>query len=341
MKPLSIVGFILTWSVAIAQSPVDVAESTLKIGGLGEEVFYYGFAEGDQLIFNFTEVNGKELKEVEITELPSSSKYMDFKTRKIENKNLFIARAGIYKFRFTNSAIGGRICKFKIQRIPASFNTQRFNTNVYWRSAYDTSYTLVQERYLVKSDTLITQPIEKITKVSSQNALNGNTNKTVIDFTLPEETVSWSYYIGVGREGQAAYEAARDKFVNSSAAAVSKIAGYGTMAALAIYGINTFSKVQGRDNVKYWFIPDWQSVLQFQAGGSFNQYKQGDVINEAAQMKAPLSGPVYIGLFNDNMVEPIEVVFKVTAVQVKQQWATRTVNQPQVTVTQVAYLKNE
>lgn len=340
MKPLSVVGFLLTLSFAVAQSPVDVAESTLKIGGMGEEVFYYGFAEGDQLIFNFTEVNGKELKEVEITELPSSSKYMDFKTKKIENKNLFIARAGIYKFRFTNSAIGGRICKFKIQRIPASFETQRFNTNVYWRSEYDTSYSIVQERYLVKSDTLITQPIEKVTKVSSQNALNGNASTTVIDFTLPDETISWSYYIGVGRESQAAYEAAKDKFINSSAAAVSKIAGYGTMAALAIYGINTFSKVQGRDNVKYWFISDWQNVLQFKAGVSFNQYKQGDVINEAAQMKSPLNGPVYIGLFNDNLVEPIEVVLKVTAVQVKEQWAIRSVSQPQVSVNQVAYLKN-
>jgi hypothetical protein len=57
-----------------AQAMVDVFETTLKIGGLGEEVFYYGFAEGDQLIFNFQEVNGKELKEIEITELPSSSR---------------------------------------------------------------------------------------------------------------------------------------------------------------------------------------------------------------------------------------------------------------------------
>jgi hypothetical protein len=47
------------------QATVDVAETTLKIDGLGgEEVFYYGFAEGDQLIFNFQEVNGKELKEI-------------------------------------------------------------------------------------------------------------------------------------------------------------------------------------------------------------------------------------------------------------------------------------
>ena len=47
------------------QTPVDVAESTLKVGILGEEIFYFGFAEGDKLIFNFEEVNGKELKELD------------------------------------------------------------------------------------------------------------------------------------------------------------------------------------------------------------------------------------------------------------------------------------
>jgi hypothetical protein len=40
-----------------AQTPIDVAENTLKISPSSEEVFYYGFAEGDQLIFDFEEIN--------------------------------------------------------------------------------------------------------------------------------------------------------------------------------------------------------------------------------------------------------------------------------------------
>jgi hypothetical protein len=59
------------YSLRTEISPIDVAESTLKIGAFGEDVFYYGFAEGDKLIFNFEEINGKELKEIEIIELPS------------------------------------------------------------------------------------------------------------------------------------------------------------------------------------------------------------------------------------------------------------------------------
>ena len=107
---------LLTFAV-YGQTPIDVADNTLKIGAFDEEVFYYGFAEGDQLIFSFHEVNGKELKEVEIIEFPSSSKFMHYKTKKIENKTINITSTGIYKFRLSNSAMSGRICHIKIQLI--------------------------------------------------------------------------------------------------------------------------------------------------------------------------------------------------------------------------------
>jgi hypothetical protein len=45
---------------------------------------YYGFAEGDQMIFSFEEL--KELKESEIIEMPTSSKFMDYKSIKFTNK---------------------------------------------------------------------------------------------------------------------------------------------------------------------------------------------------------------------------------------------------------------
>ncbi len=324
-----------------AQQPIDVAESTLKISGMGEEVFYFGFAEGDKLVFNFQEVNGKELKELEIIELPSSSKFMDYKTKKIENKVLEVTRKGIYKFRFANSAILGRICKFKIQRIPLNESTRNFNPSVYLKMVNDTTYTPVQERYLVKSDTVIVPVLEKqITKISSQSALNGNPNRALIDFALPEGTFSWSFHLSVGQEGNKSYEASKEKFVTSAASAVSSLPGYGPLAALAIHGVNTFSKAGGGDNVKYYFISDWDNVLAFNAGQQFMQYKQGDVIAEAAQMKYPSNGKVYIGVVNDNLVDAIQVNLSVTAIQLRQEWNTRTVNKMNIIQRQRAYLNN-
>lgn len=326
---------------AVAQTPVDVAESTLKIGALSEEVFYYGFAGGDQLVFSFEEVNGKELKEIEIIEMPGSSKFMDYKTKKIMPKIFAVTQTGIYKFRFANSALTGRICRFKIQRIPAGEQTRNFNTSVYWRTRYDTSYTTVDERYLVRSDTAAVMVVDQTAKVSSTNALNGNSNKTVVDIILPEGTISWSYYIGVGREGREAYDAAKSKALMGAAGVAARIPGYGTMAALALYGVNYFNKVQGEDNVKYWFVSGWDNVLAFKADNTFYQYKQGDVINDASQMKSPVRGTTYLALANDNIMEPIDVLVKVTAITVKQQWDTRQVQKLNVSSREEAYLKND
>lgn len=324
-------------NTVISQTPVDVTENTLKVKGLGEEVFYFGFAEGDQIIFSFEEVNNKELKELEIVELPSSSKFMDYKTSKISNKIINVPRKGIYKFRFANSALGGRICKFKIQRIPSGEVTKNFNTSVYFRIVQDTIYTPVQEKYLISSDT-VAQSMEAFQKVSSQTAINGNTNRGLVEFILPDKTVSWSYYIGVGQESVDAFNKSNSNFLKSSAGIASAIPGYGSLAALAISGLNTFLGIQGKDNVKYWFISDYENALKFQNGLPFMQYKQGDVISEASQMKIQLRGKLLLGLMNDNIREPIEVNVKISAITVSENWGLRTVQKMSIRPRELAYL---
>ena len=49
-------------NLSFAQTPVDVADLTLKVKANSSEEFFYGFAEGDQIVFSFSEVDGKELK---------------------------------------------------------------------------------------------------------------------------------------------------------------------------------------------------------------------------------------------------------------------------------------
>lgn len=340
MKQIFLLLAFLSALKSYGQVPLEVTENTVKINGLGEEEFYYGFAEGDQLIFNFNEVDGKELKEVEIIELPSSSKFMDYEIKKIENRKVNITTTGVYKFRFRNTAMGGRVCKFKIERIPASDATRNFNTSVYWKIIYDTTYVPTQEKFLLSRDTTVVSLVDQVAKVSSTSAINGNPNKNVVDFSLPQGTVSWSYYIGVGHEGKEAFTAATNKLISSASATVSTMPGYGPMAVLALSGVNYFVAVQGNDNVKYWFITDWDNVQLFNSGQGFRQYKQGNVVNDASQMKSPLMGKVYLGLLNDNMMEPIEVTVKVTAIVVTEKWDTRIVNKMNIASHKVAYLKN-
>ena len=79
--------------------------------------------------------------------------------------------------------------------------------------------------------------------------------------------------------------------------------------------------------------------LRILSGFPYPQYKQWDVVNEAAQMRAPLSEKIYLALLNDNIMEPIEVAIKITTVQVTQTWSTRTVNKMNVSSHQEPYLR--
>lgn len=326
--------------MSFGQNTIDILENTVKIGALDEQVFYYGFAEGDQMIFSFEEVNGKELKELEILEMPTSSKFMDYKSIKIINKTLNIQKNGIYKFRFYNSSLAKRICKIKIQRIAASDLSKKFDTNVYWKTVSDTTYTPKVEKYLDRSEKIVTEIYNANPQISSSNAFNGNKNHQIVAFDLPVNTIAWSFYIGTGSAGKTAYENAQSNFAESVKSDVSALATYNPMAALALTGVSYFSKTQGEDNVKYWFLSDQNSVTLFNTNQQFYTYKSGDVITEASQMKTPLSGRIYLGLLNDNTLEPISLTIRVTAIQQIDYWKNRTIQVMNVTKTEEPYLMN-
>ncbi|HEX8562705.1 MAG TPA: hypothetical protein VF676_06975 [Flavobacterium sp.] len=315
---------------------IDIAETTLKVSAFGEEALFYGFAEGDQLIFNFEELNGKELKELEISELGSSSMFMDYKSKKVENKIVNINRTGIYKFRLYNSSLGGRICKVKIQRLPATESTRKFNSAVYWKTINDTIYRTEQENYLIGRDTVVNNLTDIVAKVHS--VTNANGNKTICGFSLPPNTVAWSYYLGVGQEGQKAYEEASKELASKFGPKIAKIPSYGPVAALALGGVSYLATLQSGEDIDY-YITDTDNMYLFMAAQPFRCLKQSKVINAFSQMKAPLLGNFYVCLSNDNAVMGVAVTVKVTAITVTEQWGTRPVQRYTVTSHQEPYLK--
>lgn len=261
--PLLILTLALFTLKNFAQTPIIVAEKTLKIGTLGQQVFYYGFAQGDEMLFSFEEITGKQLKQLEITEMPTSVKFIDYKSKKIVNKKIIIAQTGVYKFSFLNSALAGRICKIIIKRIPKTSATINFNTAVYWRNSQDTSYVPTLQKVAVSSDTSVVEIYNSNTQLSSKNAVNGNKNFQIIDFILPDNTLSWSFYLGSGNQGKAEYENAKASFAKNVVKMVSKIANLDPMAALALTGVSFFNKAQGDDNVKYWVFKQHQKCSLF------------------------------------------------------------------------------
>ena len=162
--------------------------------------------------------------------------------------------------------------------------------------------------------------VDKTIKIATSTPIHPHLNKELVEFNLPSGTISWSYFIGVGNEGQKLFSKSKSGFLNSAASIASQIPGYGSMAALALYGINAFQLIQGEDNVKCAFVADSKNAQLFLTGQPYKYFQQSTVLSEASQMKSPLYGKVYIGLQNDNLVEPIAVTLKITAVVIRQKW---------------------
>jgi hypothetical protein len=319
------------------QTPVDVVETTLKVAIMAEETFYLGFAEGDKMIFSFEEANGKELKEVEIVEMPSTSKFLEIKTSKIVNKTLTIPVTGIYKFRFANASIGVRLCKYKIQRIPASAATQNFNTTVYTHMVNDTTYVKEDEDYLARTDTVITNFQDRVIKINPVGTAGGN--KASFNFNLPENTVAWSFYICTDKTGQETFNEANKNFMSASSTQVQKFPLYTILTAVALNRPTEISKAQAGPVINYW-VMDADNVAPFAAGTPFRYIKKGKAINDYSRME-PRKGTLYFCFSNDSPADIVSVTVKITAVQANEALETRKGQRMIITPRNKMYLKTE
>ncbi|WP_430404093.1 hypothetical protein [Fluviicola sp.] len=323
MKLFALALLLFSSFLGYSQEAVELIESTLKLGISEEKEFYFGFAEGDQIVLNVDIVKGKKLGEIEVVEYPGTTRFTDYEAKRIKDKKLLVSKQSIYKFRFINSAKRTKIFKIRIQRIPLNEQTKSFNSEVTWKTVNDTTYQTIQEKYLERTDTTYSEFFSATPQISSRNALNGNDPRQLLTFNLPQNTVAWSFYIGVGSEGKEEYDRARRDFIRAGSKVALVIPGWGPMAALALTGVNYMAEVQGKDNVKYYFLSSQEDARLFNAGEPFKRYKVGDVITEASQMKTPLSGTVYIGLVNDNAIEPIQVTVIACAVMVTKVYGMR------------------
>jgi len=335
MKPLVTTLFLLATSGTFSQIPIDVTDQTLKISGMKEETLYFGFAEGDQIVLDFSEVDGKELKEIEVSEYPSSSKYTDFKTAKIDNKTIAVHRQGIYKFRFSNGAVGGRICKIRIRRIPAGDQTNAFNTNVTWVqqqdttwntytkeviAGYDTTYRQIEKKELVKTEQKEVLLLDKNEQVHTE--LNSAGNKASVFFALPSpesspyktsKVIAWAYWVGVGNEGTNAWEQNTENIVGVVQGAAATIAT--PLGAIAIGLVTRLIIPHGGDNV-YYALTDQANKQLFMVGQGYQYWDKGNGTAGYKQFVdiAMCNGSFYILLSNDNYMDRIDVNVKVIAI---------------------------
>ncbi|HET6995864.1 MAG TPA: hypothetical protein VFI06_12820 [Chitinophagaceae bacterium] len=339
-KPIliAVILFLHFSSLGTAQTPsITITENTFKISALSEEVFYFGLAQGDQLIFDFEEEKGKELKEIEIIELPSSSKFTDYKTKKIENKTIDIQRTGIYKFRFANSSIGGRICKFKLQRIPFDETTRNFNTTISWRTVYDSTPVTTQERYLVRRAYVpktIIEPSEFYVNSGRNSLFQGGKSRISLPIILPKNTVEWYYSFSASRNKE---EITQTKNSFSLIGQLTKLVdNSGTLKI----SIDMLTKPPG-GNVCDVYLLNANSRITFEEKNDFLQYPEGSRENFTSgvvRIRSTLFQNGYLGVKNPDSGYGIHVFIEAVAITMEEEWGVRDVTSYSVSTRLEAYL---
>ncbi|AWM14980.1 hypothetical protein DI487_14720 [Flavobacterium sediminis] len=336
IKKLLIVFVVtVTQNIFANESPILVTENTISLDLDESEELYFSFAENDIIEFDFEMVKGKNLKEVEIYELPNNKIFSEFKAEKFAKKQITIRNKGLYKFKFYSSSITRRIFKIKIYRIPVDESTENFNTNWKWETFRDTTYIpytidsitgykkiKYQEikRELVKTENIEDILFNKIQRVHS--FFNSNSSYTYLKVDLPksinselkeEKLIAWAYWIGVGKEAQKAYQE-NTKSVGNLANGIANLYG-SPLAGLAVGTITELMIPKTGEDVSYTFISDYEDVKNFINGLPYSQFDMGKGIAAYGKNSNKTEGTFYIGLHNDNQMQGIDVDVKVVAVK--------------------------
>ncbi|MBK8491935.1 MAG: hypothetical protein IPL49_13855 [Saprospirales bacterium] len=284
-KIKSLLFALLAIPALYAQTPVTVADLTLKLNAKSEEVLHYGFAAGDRVILSLEMVEGKSLKEVEVMEYPGNVRYKDYEVETIGKRTMEVPQKSILQFRFANAdVLKGRVCRVTIQRIPAKPEATPFHTAVLWKEIFDTTYVMVTKevdhggeewqvektrKVLVSTDTSVQQVLSRTERVHSRTKIQAD-NESEVCFELPKnqyepnernpyyssEVVSWAYTITVGESGKQWFQEANVKATAKAATSVAvKLGvvstGYGALAMLAIEGVSLFTNPPSGDNIQY------------------------------------------------------------------------------------------
>lgn len=327
-------GLLLLSFQAGAQSPVTVADMTIRLSGKDTKELFYSFAAGDEILFSFFETENRRIEEVQISAWPEQVRYAARDIADTREQKITVPATGVYRFRFINAS-GERVCRIALQRRPSSEDLRLFDTGVRWEERVDTFFVkgkMVQpawtdqpevqtRRVLAKTDTSAVTVLEKTERIFSRSGKVYGSNMSETKFKLPDnrylpnrqnpasmsEVTSWAYWIGVGDEADRSYQDANLKAVSKVADAASGLSlmsgGYGALALLAVKGVTLFSNPPKGDNVRFALWND--SGKQIDGGNSIVAYRR---------MEAPLQGYFTLQLTNDNMVDGINVTVKILAI---------------------------
>lgn len=334
-KMKKIVFALLLVSAICFGQKITVADLQLKLEPADTQELLYGFAEGDRVIFTVEEANGNYVSEVSVMQYPETYKYKGQNVKKEKAQEFIVTNKSVFAFRFTNSTKGKRVCNVTIVRVPKNAGTKSFNTAVKWVTRQDTIWKSVTKDVVSGYDTLHVQKtrraiasekkyeeivLDKSQRVNAKSSMADT--KTTVDFTLPlnytakdetKKVVAWAYWVGVGEESNEFWKQNRKMIVG----AVQGAAAYFTtpLGGIAAGAATSLVLPVSGEDVQYALVNEANSKLFF-TDKPYKPYDSGKGIAAYKRFTdgSMLQGRYFMALANDNLIQPIDVNVKVSAI---------------------------
>ncbi|RYZ83984.1 MAG: hypothetical protein EOP04_18895 [Proteobacteria bacterium] len=270
-------------------------------------------------------------------EYDGGSRFMDYKTKKFENRSIDVFKTGIYVFRFSNSAIGGRVCRYSIKRIPANDQTKQFNTTVYWRMQNDTTYSVKQERYLVKrvlTPKTVIEPTEHYINGGLNASLMGGKSRITFLVQVPPNTVEWYYQVSASRKKEDIEK------VKTAYMLVGKLGNALTQGVPVDRLIQVLTAPPGADYCDV-YVTDYANSTMFAAKTGYKHFplaSRENIKSGIVRVNFPIQNPT-VCLKNPSTSYGVNVIIEVVALVQEEEWGMREVKVPNVSSNQVPYFQ--
>ncbi len=296
-----------------AQTPVPVADQTFKMDG--EHRYVYAFAQGDQVLLHMELLIGRQVKNVEFTQLNGPMLFSTYALDSSLNKTILIPQTGVYVLRIEERGMGKKVCRFTLHRTAAGALTERMDTRVNWDIGQHQQYRERRRMIPAGKKTDLSSLGGKVTVSASKMGLKSPVS--AYSFTLPPHTVQWAYRITVGQALMEARQKDADQLtsaLNSGAAKILPVAPPTALAAFALGMAIDLTVPKAGEDVEYALLTA-ENLSKFKKREPYQAFIwQGDVSVDVQRRYSPLDGSYFFAFRSDNWMDDITVNVDIEAV---------------------------
>lgn len=326
-----------------------IADRHLQIKGKESETMTFQLLKGDQISLKVISPEGERPDfGVEVIEYPQTVRYSASKSERSReaDTSTYAYTASIsapHTIRISNLAHSSRLLNVLLVRESADGN--QIELNDYWINKdsiigykennrrevirYDTAYENVKHRELASVDTVYEPVLNKTFKINSatSSVMHLSSRTEDVEIKLPDDKrskdevdslVSYSYWIGVGKDAKDLYEKENKIAMKLVGAVVSFVLK--DYAALIVGSMQLLDDPNGGDNVIY--------ALRDSVGTKERVLDSGNVT--AVSGSHPADNPnrkLYLSLKNDNYVTSLDVEVRILAKKLHRVWNDKVVKE--------------